>query len=60
MKKLKKKIKPSDIIEYLDRIKKENPNQVIVVETPKGTVELEIGDALIYEDGHGWIVIDSE
>lgn len=47
-------------IKMLDKIKKVNPDQVIIVETPKGSVDLKLGDALIYEDGHGTIVIDSE
>lgn len=47
-------------IEYLDKIKKENPNQIIIVETPEGTVKLKIGDALIYESMDGEIVLDSE
>ena len=53
-------MKINNVINYLDRLKKENPNQVIIVETPKGSVELKIGDALIYDDPSGAIVIDSE
>ena len=34
--------------------------QKIIVETPNGSVELKIGDALIYEGMGGEIVIDSE
>lgn len=48
------------LIRLLDKIKQVNPEQVLVVETPKGTVSLKIGDALVYEDPHGWVVIDSE
>ena len=53
-------MKVDNVIKYLDKFKKENPNQVIIVETPKGSVELKIGDALIYVGGDGEIVIDSE
>ena len=49
-----------NVVNYLKKLKKENPNQVIIVETPKGTVKLKIGDALIYEGMGGEIVIDSE
>ena len=49
------------IIKKLDKLKKaEHPEQKIIVETPKGSVELKIGDALIYEGIYGEIVIDSE
>lgn len=53
-------MKVDNVIKYLDKFKKENPDQVIIVETPNGTVELKIGDALIYEGMRGEIVIDSE
>lgn len=48
------------IIKKLDKLKAEHPEQKIIVETPKGSVELKIGDALIYEGMRGEIVIDSE
>ena len=48
------------LIELLDKIKEEHPEQRIVIETPKGGAGLEIGDALIYEDAFGCIVIDGE
>ena len=48
------------IIRKLDKLKAEHPEQKIIVETPKGSVELKIGDALIYEGMRGEIVIDSE
>lgn len=51
---------PEEIVEFLDLIKAENPNQIIVLEMKKGTVDTRIGDALIYDDPHGWVVIDSE
>ena len=44
----------------LDKLKAECPEQKIIVETPNGSVELKIGDALIYEGMCGEIVIDSE
>ena len=47
-------------INILDKLKLVHPEQKIIVETPKGSVELKIGDALIYEGMHGEIVIDSE
>lgn len=47
-------------IKYLDRFKKEHPEQVFIVETPNGSIEFKIGDALIYDDINGAIVIDSE
>jgi len=48
------------LIKLLDKIKQTTPDQILVVETPNGTVTLKISDALIYEDGHGWVVIDAE
>lgn len=53
-------MKIDNVIKYLDKLKKENPNQIIIVETPTGNVEFKIGDALIYDDPRGAIVIDSE
>ena len=49
-----------DAISVLDKLKSTHPEQIITVETPKGSVELKIGDALIYESMGGEIVIDSE
>ena len=48
------------IIKKLDKLTVEHPEQKIIVETPKGLVDLKIGDALIYEGMRGEIVIDSE
>ena len=48
------------VIRILDKLKSEHPEQKIIVETPNGSVELKIGDALIYEGMGGSIVIDSE
>lgn len=50
----------SQVISLLDIMKRDTPDQVIVMETPNGTVSLKIGDALVYEDPHGCIVIDTE
>lgn len=47
-------------ISVLDKLKSTHPEQKIIVETPQGTVELKIGDALIYEGICGEIIIDSE
>lgn len=49
-----------EIISKLDKLKNDHPEQTIIVETPNGTVELKIGNALIYEGVGGEIVIDSE
>lgn len=48
------------IIKKLDRLKEDNPNQVISIETPNGCAECKIGDTNIYEGCNGEIVIDSE
>ena len=48
------------IIKTLDKLKSINPEQKFVIETYSGSVELQIGDALIYEGINGEIVIDSE
>jgi len=54
------KANASNVVKYLHQFQKENPKQVIIVETPNGTAELKIGDALIYEGMRGEIIIDSE
>lgn len=58
----KKKISDDadDVITLLDKLRKENGDQVIIVETPQGSVSLKIKDALIYRDAYGDIVIDAE
>lgn len=53
-------ISVDDVLNVLDRLKSAHPEQVIVAETPNGSVDLKIGDALIYEGMGGEIVIDSE
>ena len=54
------KISIDNAISVLDKLKLVHPEQKIIVETPKGSVDLKIGDALIYEGMRGEIVIDSE
>lgn len=49
-----------DLISCLDRFKNEHPDQVIIAETPNGTVQFKIGEALIYEGMGGEVVMDSE
>ena len=53
-------MKKEKIIHCLDKLKKENPEQIIIIETSQGCVECKIGDAIIYEGIAGEIVIDSE
>lgn len=48
------------IVEVMNKLKADNPDQILIVETPEGTVRLRIGEALIYEGMNGEIVIDSE
>jgi hypothetical protein len=50
----------SKIIQQLDELKERYPGQVVILETPHGTVSCELGDALIYEGADGSIVIDTE
>ena len=50
----------SKLIKQLDKVKDINPLQKIIVETPSGCLEVILGDALIYDDPYGNIVIDSE
>lgn len=49
-----------NLVRLLDRIKHDYPDQVLVVEAPRCTMSMKLGDALIYDDPHGWVVIDSE
>lgn len=48
------------IIEALNKLKTDHPDQTLIMETPVGTLELRIGDAVIYEGMNREIVIDSE
>lgn len=60
MREIKKSKLKDKTIKILDELKKNNPEQEICVETPSGSVSLQIKDALIYEGMCGEIVIDSE
>ena len=48
------------LIKLLDKIKKDYPELVIVMDTPGTSKECKIGDAIVYEDPNGHIVIDAE
>lgn len=48
------------VMNSLCKLRKEQPNQIIVIETPKGTLQVRLGDAHIYESLDGKIIIDSE
>lgn len=50
----------NEVIKQLHKLKECNPKQIIVVETPRGCVSFNIGDAIIYEGMDGELVIDSE
>ena len=54
------KISVNYVIEVLDKLKSVHPEQIICVTTPNGLVDLKIGDAVIYKNLSGEIVIDSE
>ena len=60
MRKIRQKTRQSKVMEQFDKLKKEHPEQVIIVETPNGSVKLKVGDALIYDAPGGEIVIDAE
>lgn len=53
-------VNANDIIRMLEKLKRINGNQIVIVETPKGTASLKLKDALIYEGCVGEIVLDSE
>ena len=48
------------IIKYLDMLKKEYPDTEIIIDAPNNGSTCIIGNALIYDDLHGNIVIDCE
>jgi hypothetical protein len=50
----------SKVIRQLDKLKENYPDQMIIVETPNGCIEFKIGEALIYINPRGTLVIDSE
>lgn len=55
-----KKTTVFEVINLLEKLKKQNGNQKIILETPDGTVSVCLKDALIYEGCRGEIVLDSE
>ena len=50
----------SDVINMLDVLKAKYPHVEVTLETPDGTVSCEIGDALIYQNTRGNLIIDAE
>ena len=48
------------IFTSLYKIKKGCPEQVIIIESPNGSVSVKLKDSLIYEGAGGEIVIDAE
>ena len=46
------------IIKKLYKLKEDHPEQVITIETPRGSVSFKIGDVKIYESRSGEIIID--
>lgn len=48
------------VIDALIKLRDHHPDRIIVIETPTGVVDLRIGDAMIYLDPDGRIVIDTE
>lgn len=53
-------INRNKIIKYLDKLKDKDPEQIIIMETPNGSVECTLEDAYFYEGANGEIVIDAE
>ena len=48
------------VISQLDKIRENNPDVEIIVETPDGTATCKIGEAVIYEGCRGELVFDAE
>lgn len=48
------------VMKYLEKLKSEAPEQLIVIETPDGTVSCRIGDANMYIGMDDSIVFDTE
>lgn len=48
------------IIKYLDMLSEEYPNTKIIIDAPNNTNTCLIGNALVYKDINGDIVIDGE
>lgn len=59
-KKKEKPIEAWDIVSLLNKLKEQNGNQWVIIETPTGSASLRLKDALIYEGCGGEIVLDSE
>ena len=49
-----------DIINLFDKLKEQNGNQWVIIETPTGSASLQLKNALVYEGCCGEIVLDSE
>lgn len=47
-------------IAQLDKLKTENPDTEIILETSNGTLSMKIKDVAIYEGIHGELVFDGE
>lgn len=56
----KKEIKAWEVVSLLNKLKEQNGNQIVLIETPSGSASLRLKDALIYEGCCGEIVLDSE
>lgn len=54
------KVDKEKVINQLIALKKNHPDQVVLIETPNGTVSLKIGEAQIFEGMRGEIVVDNE
>lgn len=49
-----------EFMKYMKQFQKENPDQIIIVETPDYHVRMRLGDALVFEGILGEIVFDNE
>lgn len=56
----KKPVNAWKIVSLLNKLKEQNGNQWVIIETPTGSASLQLKDALIYEGCCGEIVLDSE
>lgn len=57
---MKKEKLVDKIIHYLDLLQNEYPDTRISVETPDGTVDCKIGNAVVYANPIDDIIIDAE
>ena len=48
------------VMDFLEMIQRDMPDQIFVMETSEGTTRCALGAALIYEGMRGEIVIDTE